>query len=184
MNRNSNIYFCVQCIPTCMQKEKKTKKNCWAFISWPNIPKLSDPSFDSLCLIYFPPYFTEVPETPSGLKVLDKSGRVVQLQWTAPYDGNAPITRYLIEYKLIKGKLFLFYSLMLLIVLFNMFQFEVPSVFSVYYLYWPWIYYLNGYDMIYQSLCNAWAGKQPPCINNPGFKPVKPVSINNLFQTP
>ncbi|XP_065563443.1 cell adhesion molecule Dscam1-like isoform X11 [Artemia franciscana] len=45
----------------------------------------------------------EVPETPSGLKVLDKSGRVVQLQWTAPYDGNAPITRYLIEYKLIKG---------------------------------------------------------------------------------
>nr|XP_015838890.1 PREDICTED: Down syndrome cell adhesion molecule isoform X18 [Tribolium castaneum] len=41
----------------------------------------------------------EVPEVPYGLKVLDKSGRSVQLSWVAPFDGNSPITRYMIEYK-------------------------------------------------------------------------------------
>lgn len=41
----------------------------------------------------------EVPEVPYALKVLDKSGRSVQLSWVAPYDGNSPITRYMIEYK-------------------------------------------------------------------------------------
>ncbi|KAG7213705.1 hypothetical protein KM043_002942 [Ampulex compressa] len=45
----------------------------------------------------------EVPEVPYGLKVLDKSGRSVQLSWAAPYDGNSPITRYIIEYKISKG---------------------------------------------------------------------------------
>ncbi|XP_044595769.1 Down syndrome cell adhesion molecule-like protein Dscam2 isoform X1 [Cotesia glomerata] len=45
----------------------------------------------------------EVPEVPYGLKVLDKSGRSVQLSWAAPYDGNSPIKRYLIEYKMSKG---------------------------------------------------------------------------------
>ncbi|CAL7934266.1 unnamed protein product [Xylocopa violacea] len=45
----------------------------------------------------------EVPEIPYGLKVLDKSGRSVQLSWAAPYDGNSPIKRYVIEYKISKG---------------------------------------------------------------------------------
>ncbi|XP_025202768.1 Down syndrome cell adhesion molecule-like protein Dscam2 isoform X20 [Melanaphis sacchari] len=45
----------------------------------------------------------EVPEIPFGLKVLDKSGRTVQLSWLAPYDGNSPITRYIVEYKLLKN---------------------------------------------------------------------------------
>ncbi|KAF6210674.1 hypothetical protein GE061_013781 [Apolygus lucorum] len=45
----------------------------------------------------------EVPEAPQALKVLDKSGRSVQLSWVAPYDGNSPIIRYLIEYKVGKG---------------------------------------------------------------------------------
>ncbi|CAB3223434.1 unnamed protein product [Arctia plantaginis] len=45
----------------------------------------------------------EVPEAPYGLKVLDKSGRTVQLSWAAPYDGNSPINKFLIEYKRAKG---------------------------------------------------------------------------------
>ena len=45
-----------------------------------------------------------MPEAPHGLKVLDKSGRTVQLSWSAPYDGNSPVKRYLIEYKVSKGK--------------------------------------------------------------------------------
>ncbi|KAK0071794.1 hypothetical protein PV325_012360, partial [Microctonus aethiopoides] len=45
----------------------------------------------------------EVPEVPYGLKVLDKSGRSVQLSWASPYDGNSPIKRYIIEYKMSKG---------------------------------------------------------------------------------
>lgn len=46
---------------------------------------------------------SEVPEAPYGLKVLDKSGRTVQLSWAAPYDGNSPIKKFLIEYKRAKG---------------------------------------------------------------------------------
>ncbi|XP_015172281.1 PREDICTED: Down syndrome cell adhesion molecule-like protein Dscam2 isoform X3 [Polistes dominula] len=45
----------------------------------------------------------EVPEVPYGLKVLDKSGRSVQLSWAAPYDGNSPMKGYVIEYKISKG---------------------------------------------------------------------------------
>ena len=30
---------------------------------------------------------------------MDKSGRSVELSWTPPYDGNNPITRYIVEYK-------------------------------------------------------------------------------------
>lgn len=48
-------------------------------------------------------YFSEMPEVPYGLKVLDKSGRSVQLSWAAPYDGNSPIIRFMIEYKIAKG---------------------------------------------------------------------------------
>lgn len=44
-----------------------------------------------------------MPEAPYGLKVLDKSGRTVQLSWAAPYDGNSPIKKFLIEYKHAKG---------------------------------------------------------------------------------
>ncbi|CAG2067782.1 unnamed protein product [Timema podura] len=47
----------------------------------------------------------KVPEVPYGLKVLDKSGRSVQLSWAAPYDGNSPIKRYIIEYKISKASL-------------------------------------------------------------------------------
>ena len=47
--------------------------------------------------------FAKPPEVPFGVKVLDKSGRSVQLSWSAPYDGNSPLTRYLIEYKVSKG---------------------------------------------------------------------------------
>lgn len=35
--------------------------------------------------------------------MLDKSGKTVQLSWAAPYDGNSPIKKYLIEYKHAKG---------------------------------------------------------------------------------
>lgn len=41
----------------------------------------------------------EVPEMPYALKVLDKSGRSVQLSWAKPYDGNSPLIRYIIEFK-------------------------------------------------------------------------------------
>ncbi|CAH1154339.1 unnamed protein product [Phaedon cochleariae] len=45
----------------------------------------------------------EVPEVPYGLKVLDKSGKTVQLSWVSPYDGNSPIKKFIIEYKPSKG---------------------------------------------------------------------------------
>lgn len=45
----------------------------------------------------------EVPEMPYALKVLDKSGRSVQLSWAQPYDGNSPLKRYIIEFKTSRG---------------------------------------------------------------------------------
>lgn len=45
----------------------------------------------------------EVPEMPYALKVLDKSGRSVQLSWAKPYDGNSPLKRYIIEFKTSRG---------------------------------------------------------------------------------
>ena len=45
----------------------------------------------------------EKPETPYGLKVIDKSGRMVKLSWQAPYNGNSNLTRYVIEFKTTKG---------------------------------------------------------------------------------
>lgn len=40
---------------------------------------------------------------PYALKVLDKSGRTVQLSWAKPYDGNSPLKRYIIEFKTSRG---------------------------------------------------------------------------------
>ncbi|XP_059621855.1 cell adhesion molecule Dscam2 [Phlebotomus argentipes] len=45
----------------------------------------------------------EVPEIPYALKVLDKSGRTVQLSWAKPYDGNSNLDRYVIETKRSRG---------------------------------------------------------------------------------
>lgn len=45
----------------------------------------------------------EVPEMPYALKVLDKSGKTVQLSWAKPYDGNSPLKRYIIEFKTSRG---------------------------------------------------------------------------------
>ncbi|XP_055624206.1 cell adhesion molecule Dscam2 isoform X48 [Toxorhynchites rutilus septentrionalis] len=45
----------------------------------------------------------EAPEMPYALKVLDKSGRTVQLSWAKPYDGLSPLKRYIIEFKRSRG---------------------------------------------------------------------------------
>uniref|UniRef100_A0A182QBV3 Down syndrome cell adhesion molecule n=1 Tax=Anopheles farauti TaxID=69004 RepID=A0A182QBV3_9DIPT len=45
----------------------------------------------------------EPPEMPYALKVLDKSGRTVQLSWAKPYDGNSLLKRYIIEFKRSRG---------------------------------------------------------------------------------
>jgi Down syndrome cell adhesion molecule-like protein 1 len=45
----------------------------------------------------------ENPEMPYGMKVLDKSGRTIQLSWNKPYDGNSPLKRYIIEFKRSRG---------------------------------------------------------------------------------
>nr|XP_027209811.1 Down syndrome cell adhesion molecule-like protein Dscam2 [Penaeus vannamei] len=42
----------------------------------------------------------ECPEQPSNLTVLDVGSRSVELSWPSPYNGNSPITRYFVEYKL------------------------------------------------------------------------------------
>ena len=63
-------------------------------------------SGDTKCFItYFFQFqiIQEKPETPYGLKVIDKKGRMVKLSWQAPYNGNSNLTRYVIEFKPSKG---------------------------------------------------------------------------------
>lgn len=55
--------------------------------------------------------YAEPPEAPYGLKVLNKSGRSVQMSWIAPYNGNSPIKRYIVEYKITRGKFHSFRAL-------------------------------------------------------------------------
>ena len=50
-------------------------------------------------------FIQEKPETPHGLKVIDKTGRSVKLSWQAPYNGNSNLTRYIIEFKTTKGEI-------------------------------------------------------------------------------
>ena len=45
----------------------------------------------------------EKPEVPFAIKVLNKSGRTVELSWSAPYNGNSDIFEYIIQYKKAKG---------------------------------------------------------------------------------
>ncbi|XP_050698368.1 cell adhesion molecule Dscam2-like isoform X2 [Eriocheir sinensis] len=42
----------------------------------------------------------EEPEQPKNLRVVETHSRRVKLSWMAPYNGNAPIQNYLIQYKL------------------------------------------------------------------------------------
>lgn len=46
----------------------------------------------------------EEPEQPKNLRVVETHSRRVKLSWMAPYNGNAPIQNYLIQYKLASGK--------------------------------------------------------------------------------
>ncbi|XP_043207619.1 Down syndrome cell adhesion molecule-like protein Dscam2 isoform X5 [Amphibalanus amphitrite] len=46
----------------------------------------------------------EKPEVPFAIKVLNKSGRSVELSWSAPYNGNSDIFQYIIQYKKAKDE--------------------------------------------------------------------------------
>ncbi|KAL1110142.1 hypothetical protein AAG570_008219 [Ranatra chinensis] len=43
----------------------------------------------------------ETPELPKNIRVNDQQSRSLQLSWTQPFNGNSPITNFIIQYKLI-----------------------------------------------------------------------------------
>lgn len=45
----------------------------------------------------------EVPEMPQNVRVTEQQSRSVQLAWPPPYSGNAPISAYILQYKLVTG---------------------------------------------------------------------------------
>ncbi|XP_043471452.1 Down syndrome cell adhesion molecule-like protein Dscam2 isoform X5 [Leptopilina heterotoma] len=45
-------------------------------------------------------YIQEPPDFPKNLRVIDKGSRFIKLGWTTSQDGNSPITKYIIEYKI------------------------------------------------------------------------------------
>ncbi|CAH1965461.1 unnamed protein product [Acanthoscelides obtectus] len=42
----------------------------------------------------------EAPESPADVRVGAQQSREVKLTWTAPYDGNSPITSYVVQFKM------------------------------------------------------------------------------------
>jgi Down syndrome cell adhesion molecule len=49
------------------------------------------------CLYFF--IYSESPDSPSNLEVLEVKSRTVKLSWKRPYDGNSPVLSYLVQYK-------------------------------------------------------------------------------------
>lgn len=41
---------------------------------------------------------------PKNIRVNDQQSRSLQLSWTQPYAGNSAITNYIIQYKLVSGR--------------------------------------------------------------------------------
>lgn len=47
----------------------------------------------------FASYFTERPDPPAGLEVIEIGSRSVRLLWKRAFDGNSPIRDYVIQYR-------------------------------------------------------------------------------------
>lgn len=45
--------------------------------------------------------YAEIPEVPKNIRVNDQQSRSLQVSWTQPYAGNSPITKYIVQYKLV-----------------------------------------------------------------------------------
>ena len=46
---------------------------------------------------------TEPPDCPTDLKPSDIESRSVSISWSHPFSGNAPLTNYIIEYRILDG---------------------------------------------------------------------------------
>lgn len=46
---------------------------------------------------------TEPPDCPTDLKASDVESRSVSISWSHPFSGNAPLTNYIIEYRVLDG---------------------------------------------------------------------------------
>lgn len=42
----------------------------------------------------------EIPESPKNVRVTEQLSRSIGLSWSQPYNGNSPISNYIIQYKL------------------------------------------------------------------------------------
>lgn len=49
---------------------------------------------------------TEPPDAPGNLNLKEKGSRYVVLEWITPFDGNSPLTQFIIEYQNNSGKIF------------------------------------------------------------------------------
>lgn len=52
-------------------------------------------------------YFTEVPESPKDIRILNQQSRSLEITWNHPYDGNSIILNYIVQYKLVACKLYI-----------------------------------------------------------------------------
>ncbi len=49
-------------------------------------------------------FFSEAPDEPIDVKVTLTNTRTIRVSWKQPYDGNKPITNYILQYKNATGK--------------------------------------------------------------------------------
>lgn len=61
------------------------------------IPKTWEKFFQLIIL------FSEIPETPKNIRIVEQASRSITLAWTQPYAGNSPIINYVIQSKLASG---------------------------------------------------------------------------------
>nr|XP_027200228.1 Down syndrome cell adhesion molecule-like protein Dscam2 isoform X2 [Dermatophagoides pteronyssinus] len=41
----------------------------------------------------------EPPDPPSDIKIIERDGRSIRIQWSTPYSGNSPLTHYIVQHK-------------------------------------------------------------------------------------
>ena len=47
--------------------------------------------------------YTEPPEAPEDLEIHSGTSRSIQLSWYPSFDGNSPVTQYIVQYKIASG---------------------------------------------------------------------------------
>ena len=55
----------------------------------------------------------EPPDPPGDIKIIERDGRSIRIQWSTPYSGNSPLTHYIVQHKPESGMYQMMFDLIL-----------------------------------------------------------------------